>query len=174
VQYYGQRRVRQQLGDLGRRRDRRDLAEPRAARLLARLESPGLPLGVRLRDPLGVGAELAALRVPRHDQVGTDLGQHLDRELGPLTLRQRLDDDEPRTRRSDLAAVVHRNRQSRLGGSRDGTLRERAPAVGQPDPLAGPDPADDGRVATLGAGQLQLGPVQVRQVEDRESHRPAA
>ena len=84
---------------LGGRRHLGDLGQPRPPRLLARLARGGPPLRQRLRGPFAAPHPDRARRGPRDDPVDADLGEHLDRELGPVALRDRLHDGHRRGRR---------------------------------------------------------------------------
>ena len=127
-----------------------DLGEARAAGLLGRLARGRAPLGQRLRGPVAAPDADAPLRGPRHDHVGPDLGEHLDRELGPVALGDGLDDRHVRLLGA-LPTTSSTTAVARLAGRGDRTGRGRAGAVGQHDLLADPDPPHGDRVLALGA-----------------------
>ena len=90
VQHHGQVRRRHDLDHVGGRRQLGDLRVPGPSSLLGRLAGGRAPAGQRLRGPVALPDRHAARRRPRHDPGHTDLGEHLDRELAPVTLGERL------------------------------------------------------------------------------------
>ena len=76
----------------------RDLRVPGPPRLLGRLARGRPPLRQRLRRPLALPHRHAARRRPGHDLGDADLGEHLDRELAAVALRQRLHHGDGRRR----------------------------------------------------------------------------
>ena len=86
---------------------------------------------------------------PRDDPVDADLGEHLDGELGPVALGDRLHDGHRRGRRGRDVDRRHRRGQRRLRGLGDDAGRRRAGAVDEHDLLADPGPAYDDSVPRL-------------------------
>ncbi len=149
VQDHGQVRRTRQRDRLVGGRQRRDLGEPRPPRLLGGLAGGRPPAGQRLHGPLALPHRDAARRGPRHDPGDPDLGEHLDGQLAPVALGDRLHDDHLRLRRVVTGHVLDGHREHPLAGRGDGAAHRRARAVGQHDLLADPQAAYGDRVVRL-------------------------
>jgi hypothetical protein len=174
VQHESEVRGAEQPGDAGGVGGVGDLGEACPPGLLRRLAGGAAPPGERLLRPVAPPHRDRAGRRPRHDPVDPDLGEQLDRELGPLALRQRLDHGQVRRCRLLDGDLAHGRGQVGLPGRDHLTGRPGARAVGDHDLLAHPDPAYDDRVPALGAVQPDGAAGtdgQSGRPEDRQRHR---
>ena len=159
--------VDRELGDLG---------EPRPARLLGRLAGGRAPPGQRLGRALALPDRDAARGRPGDDPRDADLGEHLDGELAPIALRDRLDDDDSGVAGVDRSTTVSTvSAKTRLPVDPTAPAHRAPDAVGEHDLLADPQPAYGDRVVRLVAldGDLVTDgdAVERRDEVDRERHR---
>ena len=88
-------------------------------------------------------------------RADADLGQHLDRELAAVALRERLDDGDRRlTARRVGRREATVTEKARLPVAATSPTAARPAPVGEHDALAHPQPADGDRVVRLVAGDL--------------------
>ena len=133
VQHHGEVGLRDQGDDVGGRGQRRRPRGQDRRACLAASRAVACHVGQGLRGALALPDRDGARRGPRHDPADADLGEHLDRELAPVALGQRLDDGDAG---SGVGLGDRRRRRARedpLAGGGDRTGDRGARAVGEDD-----------------------------------------
>lgn len=123
---------------------------------------------MRLDRPFASPYRDASVGRPRNDHVSADLGEQLDGELTPVTLRNGLQDRDGRLRTRLRAPLEHGQLKLAWSGRRHDTLREHPRAVGDVDSLAGREAADRAGVPTLLASQDETFSGQVSRRRDED------